>query len=221
MEPQIGRKNVLKRLDPRKLFVGAVIAAVVAAVGVGLYLAGGPISARQKQFDERRSNHLQSISSAVETFYRKFGRLPGTLDDLRSSDYYLESVTDPASGEPYNYQVTGDRGYELCAFFARTSSRSTPYAPKPIYATTPDFWLHPSGYHCFSVDIRLAAVGPACGIGLSACPQDLNCVILPDTREAVCVPTGGECLAAGCPGKCSLLESYPMQVVCDKVLPTP
>ncbi len=212
-----------------RIFVGVVVAMIVAVVAVGLYLAGSPVAERDRQFDQERVNALQQIASAIDGYYLRNQTLPASLDDLAAKsgqDYSVGSITDPESGAPYEYQVTGSATYELCATFSVSSVPETsvgapravaPYPTKPGYNLyDPAFWQHGPGRTCFSLNEEERAAPSACSI-TSPCQAGQNCVVLPGKKSAVCVPQGKECLAAQCAsGKCVVSESYPAQISCTK-----
>src|SRR5690606_26750206 len=92
--------------------------------------------------DERRLQDLDTIRAAVNGYWRQSGRLPGSLDEARPG---LLAFADPVSGEPYEYRVTGEQTYELCATYDRAY---TPEEPQLALR----FWPHPAGRHCFALD---------------------------------------------------------------------
>lgn len=211
-----------------RIFVGIIVSMIVTASLVGLFIAGSPGKERERRFDEQRVNNLQRVSSIIDMHNERVGRLPYDLGEItatRDSVYGTEPMTDPATGEPYDYNVTGEDTYELCATFDQESTgpdgKPVAYpriAPIPsmvpmILAPIPKDWRHPAGYHCFSLTAQVYEMRLSCGLE-RPCPTGETCAVLPDQSEAFCIPQGKECISAGCPGKCTILESYPVQVRC-------
>lgn len=129
-------------LENGKLLATALVAAVLAAILIGLYLAGSPAEARLLRLDAHRVDDLRSISWAVAEYRRGRGRLPPALDSLPLAIGDAPSVFDPVSRQPYTYEVTGDSSYSLCADFARPSpsDRDNRYDAA---------WRHLQGHFCF------------------------------------------------------------------------
>jgi hypothetical protein len=124
---------------------------VLAAVVWGFVSAGTPDFVRLERLDERRIDDLQAIVWAMQRHVRdpdssrqllKRG-LPRKLEDLAKAvtDRKL-SLTDPETGEPYEYEPTAWNTYRLCATF-----------DLPRNATRRVFWNHPAGRHCFTIDV--------------------------------------------------------------------
>lgn len=217
-----------------KLFVGAVTVMVAAVIAVGLYVAGSPVKERNRQLDEQRTNELQQIAGAIDMAYDRDQRLPASLDELKGGSkeyYYVSSIVDPKSGAPYEYLVTGDTRYELCATFddvtqerdqyGRLKPMSEPLPPAAVPYPGYRDWTHGAGRHCFTVDVEDRPSNQACGLR-NPCQAGQTCAQLPDRKGTFCVPAGKECLAAGCANdKCVILESYPVQVRCTDEAPTP
>jgi hypothetical protein len=208
-----------------RIFVSIVVSMVATAVVVGLYLAGSPGEERERRFDEERVNGLQQIASAVDYYYQRNGKLPASLIELirlsATGEYYLTSVNDPKSGEQYGYSPVSGTQYELCATFDRESQQDELQRyPKPIYAPEPypvlgaRSWVHGAGRHCFTITADIGRPKEACGL-TNPCQAGQNCIVLPDNKGTACVPLGKECEAAGYPGSCALLESYPVQIRCE------
>ncbi len=203
-------------------FVGVVVAMVVAAVAVGLYLAGSPNTERGRRFDTERVNALAGIAAAVDSYYGEKGALPPTTEALTTENIHLGPFVDPKTGEPYEYQVTGVSTYELCAVFeydsqamSKSRAESTP-VPVDYYRGAPSStWDHGTGRSCFPLDAEARLARPSCSLR-NPCVAGQTCALLPNVPRAVCVPEGRECLAAGCPNACTLLESYPVEVRCGE-----
>ena len=138
-----------------RVFAGVVVVAVVSAVVYGLTLVGTPAQQRLIQFDERRVSDLQSITYNIDSYWQRNDSLPASLEDLRDPLYSLNSFVDPKTGEPYEYRVTSDTAYELCATFETDSSeyegQALPYFPGGV-----SFWEHGIGRPCFSLEVRKA-----------------------------------------------------------------
>ena len=138
-----------------RVFAGVIVVAVVSAVVYGLTLVGTPAQQRLIQFDERRVSDLQSITYNIDSYWQRNDSLPASLEDLRDPLYSLNSFVDPKTREPYEYRVTSDTAYELCATFETDSSeyegQALPYFPGGV-----SFWEHGIGRPCFSLEVRKA-----------------------------------------------------------------
>lgn len=131
------------------LVASAVVAATIAW---GFVLAGSPNVRRLERFDEQRLADLQTIAREIQFMVvdqndkeKKTLKepLPKTLAEAaeRARDQRLNPL-DPETAEPYQFTVTGETTYELCATFS--SERQ---------ADTRVFWNHEAGPHCFSINV--------------------------------------------------------------------
>lgn len=218
------------KLSLLRILTGVVTLLVVAAVVVGLFMAGSPGAQRDRQFDAQRIGHLEQVTYAVDSYFEIHHTLPSTLVTLSEENpsYGVESsMFDPLTELPYEYRVTGASTYELCATFALANeleegdkkSMTRPVSRYPYESYSPK-WSHSAGRHCFSLEANIPLPGVTCGL-LSPCPAEQTCAVLPGQTQAFCVPQGKECLAAGCANnQCVIAESYPVQVRCA-TLPAP
>lgn len=139
------------------MFAGVVTVAIFLAVVYGLFLVGTPAQQRLIQFDERRVSDLQQITFAIDSYWERNKRLPETLGDLRDPRYYVQAITDPKMGEPYEYRILNEDRYELCAAFETDSSQYEGEFPKPFSEQT---WNHGAGRTCFTLEVRKPVFEP-------------------------------------------------------------
>lgn len=126
-----------------RVLLGVGIAVGVAAVVAGMVVAGPPAKGRMQRLDHVRAGDLRSIAASIDTFWHSHERLPDSLGELVADPRAQVSIDDPESELPYEYRITGEDSYELCAVFALASISDNPAADA--------FWLHDAGRHCFSL----------------------------------------------------------------------
>jgi len=138
--------------SPGWLARGAAIAVVLVA-GLGLWMSGSPVAARSHALDERRERDLGEIQAAVNQHYTRFAVLPDSLGALRGPNpgTRVPDLRDPVTGAPYTYRVMGPTRYELCATFDGASSKDPDARRAP--ARFGEFWRHPAGRACFTIDV--------------------------------------------------------------------
>jgi hypothetical protein len=137
-----------RRPGVRAAFVSTCLV-VVATLGGGLWIAGSPGAARDRQLDDRRERDLQAIAGAIDEYWRRHESLPWNLEALESErDVPVRSIRDPQSGARYEYRILGSSTYELCASFAAASEE------KPEVRAGSRFWEHDAGRTCFEIDVR-------------------------------------------------------------------
>ena len=143
-----------------RVFAGIVVVVVASAVVYGLTLVGTPAQQRLLTFDDRRISDLQSITNAVDGYWQRNNALPQKLEDLRNPLYYVSSIQDPKTGEPYEYRTVSGAAYELCAIFETDSTmRQDPRTmPKPF---SEQIWDHGIGRTCFSLQVQKLVPGEA------------------------------------------------------------
>ena len=127
----------------------ALSAVVLLAVGIGLYIIGSPAKARLHALDDRRAGDLLQTSYRISAYWESRAALPPVLDSLDPTGNDSLAYRDPATGAPYQYRVTGESTYELCAEFT--------YPSEDGYIVDP--WRHPAGTHCFPM--RVTTSSPA------------------------------------------------------------
>ena len=139
------------RLSGGKIFAFIVVLAVVAVVAYGIVVVGSPTLERQRQFDDRRVNHLQQIENAIGLYDGVHHALPPNLQAISGqAQTFVESINDPVTNVPYTYLPGQGASYQLCATFSLDSSAepANEYArPVPIGS-----WQHPAGNYCFALN---------------------------------------------------------------------
>ena len=125
------------------LLLAAGITASIAAVVAGVMVTGSPAQGRMQRLDQARASDLQSIAVAIDTFWHRHGRVPGSLNELVADPRAQVSIEDPGSDQAYEYRILGDDSYELCAVFALASLPNN---------RAPDAsWSHEAGRNCFAL----------------------------------------------------------------------
>lgn len=150
----------LKR-DPMKLTRVTMIAAlassavILAAMIASFFVIGSPGKQRDVRLDQDRLSDLQSIQSSLVNYWRDKGALPENLDALEDDIIGYRNPLDPVSGEAYEYAVSGELSFQLCATFAGESDGKENAVRGPMMyesgypASAFDVWSHAMGRHCF------------------------------------------------------------------------
>ena len=120
-----------------RTLITLVTAAVIAAVVAGLIVLGSPQTARERRFDERRVADLVDIDGAIDAHLTRTSELPQTLRGLTQVNG-RPALTDPVTGQGYEYIVHESDRYELCAVFSQAGEGHSPY------------WRHGQGRTCFT-----------------------------------------------------------------------
>jgi hypothetical protein len=137
-----------RSLNPRQMYAGIAIGAVVAVVIGALLVVGPSYVARQQSLDAQRVRDLMTMTHAIDQFWMKHARLPSSLDELASDPQAFVAVKDPETQEPYGYHAIAESRYDVCATFGLT-----------ITADQTDqvnrFWAHEAGRKCFALEPRV------------------------------------------------------------------
>jgi hypothetical protein len=128
----------------------------IASVIYGFSIIPSPASEHVIATDHKRVVDLANIQSAVDNYYQTNNTLPPTLDVLTTQAYDGSTPlakTDPQTKQPYEYSVTGQYSYELCATFTTDSNKEKPNPDDttvPDYSSYKDQFNHPIGHYCFT-----------------------------------------------------------------------
>ena len=127
------------------LLLAIVSAVVLGAVVTGFLLMGSPKDARKAELDKRRVEDLRMLASLMTP---ENGR--PLRDSLALNAYSPDlkaQVTDPVTGEPYEYHVIDKDHFELCATF------DTELRAQDMQMWERE-WAHAKGRNCFRFDAR-------------------------------------------------------------------
>jgi hypothetical protein len=134
----------------RTAFAVAASVAVVAAVVAGMFALGSPAEQRARRLDQRRLDDLRALAGGIEYEWRSKQSLPRSLDELPVG--FAQSSRDPATGEPYEYSVHGENGYQLCAVFDRDDTADVERPWAGLDHVTAAIWKHSSGRYCYELE---------------------------------------------------------------------
>lgn len=101
-----------------KIFTYIVIGVIVIAVAASFFIIGTPGNERLRRIDDMRVNHLSAIQNEIVNFWTKKNSLPTALSELQNDISYFNVPTDPETNAQYEYKVSGQYQFELCANFA-------------------------------------------------------------------------------------------------------
>jgi type II secretory pathway pseudopilin PulG len=123
-----------------QIFAIVATIAVLTGLALGFRELGPPRRQRAESADIARSRNLETISRAIDNFYRLNQHLPTTLDELERTHPGLR-IKDPETSALYAYRAQGDTQYQLCATYA-ADNRTDPLPPGET--------AHPAGTYCSS-----------------------------------------------------------------------
>jgi hypothetical protein len=139
-------QNYWQTHEKQSIYFGLVTGVIVIiSLVFGFMNSETPAQVREARIDDRQVQDLQDIQWRVEDHYRTRGSLPVNVEDLYTG---LRSPVAPENRAGYEYKITGDNTYELCATFAQDSNVGEFTRTYPIYEKNFN-WSHSEGYWCF------------------------------------------------------------------------
>ena len=141
------RTDLATAKSKRKTLLWGTIVVTLGSIILGFFIVGSPATARARRYDQQRIRELQGIQYNIVNFWQLNQKLPAYFSDLQ------QSILDPESGLPYEYQVSGLLTFQLCATFkfdGILSEMVYPGAPQSEFEN----WTHPAGRYCFDRTIH-------------------------------------------------------------------
>lgn len=134
---------------------------VVGAVVTGFIVAGSPALERARRMDEQRVTALNQIADAVGMYVDAHEAIPSSLEALEGSakqglGIWLPKLTDPTTGERYQYEATDALTYRLCAVFEADPRKQDGNQINQDYKRggTPDFTERTRGQSCWTINLK-------------------------------------------------------------------
>jgi hypothetical protein len=136
-----------------RIFAGVATVAVVLGLGLGLTLSGSPARQPALARDERRLQDMAMITREMWAHWNQRDPaatfvLPPSLDDIAQGTPLAAHLSDPSTGQRYEYKPGEGTHYALCAVFEE---------PTPSEMWTAANWRHRRGRTCFQFE----ATGPS------------------------------------------------------------
>ncbi|TSC75894.1 MAG: hypothetical protein G01um101430_64 [Parcubacteria group bacterium Gr01-1014_30] len=159
------RKEISATKDKRmNVFVKGAILLAIVSIAFGYFTTGSPQSERMRRFDEKRVSDLQQIQYQIIEFWRAKRILPASLANLRDELRGFIPPKDPETGKEYEYRITGELSFELCADFKTSSEQglknAVPAYRQPVEMFPGETWPHSQGIECFQRTIDPAFYPP-------------------------------------------------------------
>lgn len=139
----------------RKIYSIILAAIILIFIIVGFSVFGSPRAQKLIRYDIERVEDLQSIQWWIINYWQTEGFLPKSLEDIALEAKYIDIPADPETGEPYEYRISGDMTFELCATFNKESAENylnqrkvTPVYEQEYYLENSN-WNHDAGDQCF------------------------------------------------------------------------
>jgi len=140
-----------------KILAIVVLTVSFGSIVAGFFIIGTPTEQRDRRFDTQRTQDLEQIQNIVSDYWMEHDVIPEDLTVLEKETVGFSVPTDPITHEAYEYNVTEELSFELCAVFAQSSDdklhrnmREEYYAPVVYKDFYNENWNHDAGRMCFS-----------------------------------------------------------------------
>lgn len=147
------RRKKLKSKAP-KILAWVLSFVVLASIVWGFFIIGTPAEQRERRFDEQRTSDLQMLQNQIISYWVKKEALPQSLSSLEDNISGFIVPKDPGTDQAYEYAVTDELSFELCADFKTSTSdfgldgRADKYFY--VYDSFQQNWSHEAERTCFS-----------------------------------------------------------------------
>ena len=142
--------NDIKREDFKsdkinKIFFFVSLIIMTSAFIASFFLIESPTEARNRKLDEKIIQDFDAMRYAIDSYYSKNKTLPQNLEDIKIETINSRDLNFDNSKE-YDYKITGEETYELCANFLSSNLEKT-----MSYSDT--IWKHDKGYQCIKKEV--------------------------------------------------------------------
>lgn len=146
-KPEEGKDPVVRA------FFWATLAVVIGVFISGLFIVEAPWKVKARRVDSEITSNLQTIQFRINEYFEKYEKLPVELEDMGEDERYSikDSITDPRTGNVYEYNVLGEKRYELCADFETSNKEEDQSYPR---VTLNSSWSHDAEYKCFELEVE-------------------------------------------------------------------
>lgn len=155
----IRRENVEGKKDKVVSLYAWVSLLVVLVVFIfSWFVVDSPVETRNKKIDREVINDLYEVNAAVRDYYTLNNKMPEDLNVLINNSegtYRLraEAAKQPSNDQYYDYEVTDEDEYKICANFLTSSLNEK----ESMYYYGSEEYQHDKGYQCFSQKITSLA----------------------------------------------------------------
>ena len=128
---------------------------IIGCIVCSFFVIGSPAQQRNVRMDLQRVNDLQTIQSSLINYWQNKDVLPENLSLLEDDLSGYRSPMDPETKQSYEYRMTGELSFELCATFETQSPDELETHQIPVYYEfgygdpSFDIWSHEAGRFCF------------------------------------------------------------------------
>lgn len=116
---------------------------VLGSIAIGFLVLGSPRTQRLYKYDTQKLENISNIKYSIENYVYSNNMLPAKLEDINDYSYRI-NTEDPQTKQKYEYIITGENTYQLCAVF----NKATPKYDNSL-------WRHPEGRHCFDQSVKI------------------------------------------------------------------
>lgn len=138
-----------------KLYAWISLVVVFVVFVLAWFFVDSPAATRNKKIDREITNDLYEINAAVIDYYTLNDTMPADLNVLinNSEGYRLreQAVQQPNGNQYYDYEVTADDEYKVCATFLTSNLEDN----TDMYYDVN--YRHDAGYQCFSQKVNSMA----------------------------------------------------------------
>ena len=150
----IKRENIKGKKDKViSIYFYASFVIVLIAFVTSMFIVESPTETRKRKLDDRVINNFYQIDGSINSYYKKYEKLPEAIEDLKEEYNYIttEELTNPVTKELYEYKIVSGDEYELCTTFQFSSKEEDkkdhdPYVDK--------MWIHEAGYDCLTQKVH-------------------------------------------------------------------
>ncbi|MDD4358257.1 MAG: DUF5671 domain-containing protein [Candidatus Pacebacteria bacterium] len=138
----------IKRGDFKDYKINAIffyisLALISAAFISSFFLIDSPQESRNRKLDDKILSDFNTIKFAIDNYYNENEKLPQNLNDVESK------IIKPYNGSlDYEYEITGDKKYKLCAEFMSSNLEK-------IKTYSDNNWKHDKGYQCIEKEVDI------------------------------------------------------------------
>lgn len=137
-----------------------VLGVTIATIITGFFIMGSPRMQREIMLDEQQIRELNTMQQEIVRYWQQNQRLPMTIAELESDITGFYVPTAPEGRTPYEYMISDDLNFSLCATFGVASDAYNYREPQMYGLVGNTGWEHKADHTCFTRTIDPSLIEP-------------------------------------------------------------